>query len=216
MSRVSIGSGEQSPTSAPAAFGKRILALADGLAGWSETQDGLTCTFLSPAHRAVASELAALMAAAGLDVGIDAAANIVGRYKSRNPLAKTVIVGSHYDTVRNAGKYDGRLGILAGLVVAEHLAQKEIGLPFNLDLIAFSEEEGVRFSTSYIGSSAIAGRFNPNVLERRDSEKVYRWPKRCARPGTIQRPSLRLHVAGTNWPAYLEVHIEQGPVLLAE
>lgn len=215
MSRVSIGSGEQSPTSAPAAFGKRILALADGLAGWSETQDGLTCTFLSPAHRAVASELAALMAAAGLDVGIDAAANIVGRYKSRNPLAKTLIVASHYDTVRNAGKYDGRLGILAGLVVAEHLAQKEIGLPFNLDLIAFSEEEGVRFSTSYIGSSAVAGRFNPTLLERRDSENIS-LAEALRAAGHDPKAITAVARRRDELAGYLEVHIEQGPVLLAE
>lgn len=215
MSRVSIASGEQSPAGAPAAFGKRILALADRLAAWSETQDGLTCTFLSPAHRTVASEIAALIAAAGLDVAIDAAANVVGRYKSRNPLAKTVIVASHYDTVRDAGKYDGRLGILVGLVVAEHLAQKQISLPFDLELIAFSEEEGVRFSTSYIGSSAVAGRFDPTLLERRDSEDIS-LAEALRAAGHDPKAITSLARRRDELAGYLEVHIEQGPVLLTE
>ena len=152
-------------------FGQRIMALAHRLAAHSETSEGLTCTFLSPAHRAAADDIAALMKAAGLAVTIDDAANVLGRYKSKNRSARTVIVGSHYDTVRNAGKYDGRLGILMGLVVAEHLVQNKVSLPFDLELAAFSEEEGVRFSTSYIGSSAIAGRFNAGLLDRRHSDR---------------------------------------------
>jgi beta-ureidopropionase / N-carbamoyl-L-amino-acid hydrolase len=215
MARISIASGEQSPAGVSADFGKRILALADRLAAWSETRGGLTCTFLSPAHRAVANEITALMAGAGLDVSIDAAANVVGRYKSQNPFAKTIIVASHYDTVRDAGKYDGRLGILVALVVAEHLAQKQISLPFDLELIAFSEEEGVRFSTSYIGSSAVAGRFNPALLERRDSENISLAEALHAAdhdPKAITALARhRNELAG-----YLEVHIEQGPVLLTE
>jgi allantoate deiminase/N-carbamoyl-L-amino-acid hydrolase len=215
MSRISIASEAQSPAGAPAAFGKRILALADRLAAWSETQDGLTCTFLSPAHRAVANEIAALMAGAGLDVSIDAAANVVGRYKSRSPSTKTIIVASHYDTVRNAGKYDGRLGILVALVVAEHLAQKQISLPFDLELIAFSEEEGVRFSTSYIGSSAVAGRFNPTLLERRDGENIS-LAEALRAAGHDPKAITALARHRGNLAGYLEVHIEQGPVLLTE
>ena len=145
------------------AFGGRVLALADHLAQFSESSNGLTCTYLSHAHRAVAAELATLMAKAGLETQVDVVGNVVGRYRSPAANSKTVIVGSHYDTVTNAGKYDGRLGILSALVVAEHLSQTGRTLPFHLDVIAFSEEEGVRFSTSYIGSSAIAGRFDPKV-----------------------------------------------------
>src|SRR4029077_18676118 len=117
-------------------------------------------------------EIATLMKATGLAVTIDDAANVVGRYKSKNHTARTVIVGSHYDTVRNAGKYDGRLGILTGLVIAEHLVQNQANLPFDLELVAFSEEEGVRFSTSYIGSSAIAGRVNADLFDRRDADGI--------------------------------------------
>ncbi len=102
-------------------LGDRIIALATRLAEWSETPDGLTCTYLTPTHRAVAAQLRDWMTAAGMSVTIDAVGNVVGRYASADPAAKTLIVGSHYDTVFNAGNYDGRLGILTGLVAVEEL-----------------------------------------------------------------------------------------------
>ena len=213
MSRASFAPEVQHPSGA--IFGDRIMVLADGLAKWSESPEGLTCTFLSAAHRAVANEIAELMTAAGLDTAIDATANVVGRYNSKRPSAKTIIVGSHYDTVRDAGKYDGRLGILVGLVVAEHIVQNRLDLPFNLEVAAFSEEEGVRFSTSYVGSSAVAGRFNADLLDRRDKHGTSLAEALRAAghdPKTI--PSLARDRAGL--AGYLEVHIEQGPVLLAE
>jgi len=117
------------------------MELADRLAQWSESTDGLTCTYLSPAHRAVAAEIGDLMRRAGLLTEIDAVANVVGRYPTREQAARALILASHYDTVRNAGKYDGRLGVLTALVVAEHLNQIGRKLPFHLDVIAFSEEE---------------------------------------------------------------------------
>src|SRR6185503_19569626 len=86
------------------------------------------------------------------------------------PGAKALIVGSHYDTVRNAGRYDGRLGILTALVAVERLHELGRKLPFHVDVIAFSEEEGVRFSTPYIGSSALAGKFDTGILDRPDAE----------------------------------------------
>src|SRR5215208_3119549 len=109
-------SGEQTaaiPGSPPnsQAFGSRIMALADRLAEWSESSSGLTCTYLTPAHRAVAAQLREWMQAAGMNVETDAVGNVVGRYRTADPNAKTLIVGSHYDTVRNGGKYDGRLGL---------------------------------------------------------------------------------------------------------
>ena len=103
------------------AFGERIVALATRLAEFSETPDGLTCTYLTPTHRAVAAQLRDWMTAAGMTVTIDAVGNVVGRYAAADPAAKTLIVGSHYDTVLNAGNYDGRLGILTGLVAVEQL-----------------------------------------------------------------------------------------------
>lgn len=199
----------------PGAFGKRIMELADRLARWSESSEGLTCTYLSPAHRSVAAEIHDLMRQAGLIAEIDGVANVVGRYPARDEAAPALILGSHYDTVRNAGKYDGRLGVLTALVLAEHLNQRGRRLPFHLDLIAFSEEEGVRFSSSFLGSSAVAGRFDEKLLERRDADGM-----------TLAAAMREAGLDPANIPAlarrredlvgYLEVHIEQGPVLLEE
>ena len=199
----------------PGAFGERIMELADRLAQWSESTDGLTCTYLSPAHRAVAAEIGDLMRRAGLITEIDAVANVVGRYPTRDQAARALILASHYDTVRNAGKYDGRLGVLTALVVAEHLKRLGRKLPFHLEVIAFSEEEGVRFSSSFLGSCAVAGRFDSKLLERRDAGGVSlaaAMREAGLDPGKI--PALgrrREELVG-----YLEVHIEQGPVLLEE
>jgi hydantoinase/carbamoylase family amidase len=211
MAQVSELSG--SPTAAHGAFGQRILALADHLASWSETADALTCTYLSTAHLAVAEELAKLMKKAGLTVAIDTVENVVGRYRSPDPAAKTVIVGSHFDTVRNAGKYDGRLGILTALVVAEHLASNGITLPFNLELIAFSEEEGVRFPASYIGSRAVVGRFEDAMLAARDAKGIT-LAQALLEAGKDPKTIAALARDPSALAGYLEVHIEQGPVLL--
>jgi len=156
----------------PAGFGAKILDMARQLAQFSETPDGLTCTYLSPAHKAAAAQLRDWMQAAGLAAQIDAVGNVVGRYPSAAPAAKTLIVASHYDTVVNAGRFDGRLGILTALAVAEHLAGIGQPLPFHLDVIGFAEEEGVRFAAPYLGSSAIAGRFDAAVLQRSDKNGV--------------------------------------------
>jgi beta-ureidopropionase / N-carbamoyl-L-amino-acid hydrolase len=194
-------------------FGDRILQLADHLAKWSETLGSLTCTYLSPAHRAVAAEISRFMQNAGLETHTDLVANVIGRYASKDERAPTVIIASHYDTVRNAGKYDGRLGILTGLVVAEHIARSGKPLPFHLDLIAFSEEEGVRFSAPYIGSGAIAGRFESAWLERPDANGIsLAEALREAGCDVAAIPSLARRKS--DLAAYLEIHIEQGPVLL--
>ena len=146
---------------------------------------------------------------------IDGVGNVVGRYATADPSAKALIVGSHYDTVLNAGNYDGRLGILTGLVAVEQLNRSGRRLPFHLDLIGFAEEEGVRFSSPYLGSGAIAGRFDRSVLQRRDAtgqsvadliHKTGFDPEALA--SLARRPEDML--------GYLEVHIEQGPVLLQQ
>ena len=199
----------------PGGFGQRIMQLADRLAHWSESSDGLTCTYLSPAHRAVAAQIRDLMREAGLTTEVDAVANVIGRYPAADSAAPALIVASHYDTVRNAGRYDGRLGVLTALILAEHLGRLDRKLPFHLDVIAFSEEEGVRFSSSFLGSSAVAGRFDAKLLERRDAQGV-----------TLAAAMAEAGLDATKIPAlarrrdglvgYLEVHIEQGPVLLEE
>ena len=195
------------------AFGPRVLASADRLAMWSETPDGLSCTYLTTAHRRVAAELLAWMSAAGMTAEIDAVGNVVGRRPGARADAKTVIVGSHYDTVPNAGKYDGRLGILVAMAVAEQLHKSRHALPYHLEIIAFAEEEGVRFAAPYIGSSAVAGRFDQRLLERRDADGFFlRDVMREARLDPDAIPALARRRERLR--AYLEVHIEQGPVLL--
>jgi hydantoinase/carbamoylase family amidase len=201
----------------PGYFGARIFELADSLAQWSETPDGLTATYFSAAHKAVAAQLRDAMQAAGLEAHIDAVGNVVGRIASGAADAKSdtkaLIVGSHYDTVVNAGKYDGRLGILTGLVVAEHLHRSGRDLPFHLDVVGFAEEEGVRFAAPYLGSAAIAGHFDEAILARSDARGV--------KLGTVLKEN-GVGVAGIRALArrpetlcgYVEVHIEQGPVLL--
>src|SRR5262245_60959869 len=195
---------------APDAFGVRIMALADRLAQWSESSDGLTCTYLSEVHRAVAAQIRDWLRQAGLAAEIDAVGNVVGRYAAADPAAKTLILASHYDTVRNAGKYDGRLGVLAA-----HFAGSGRKLPFHLEVIAFSEEEGVRFASSFLGSSVLAGRFDQALLERRDANgHALAGVMREAGLDPEKLPALARR--GEELLGYLEVHIEQGPVLLAE
>jgi beta-ureidopropionase / N-carbamoyl-L-amino-acid hydrolase len=211
---------EQSPSTAATDFGARVLALADRLAAWSETGDGLTCTYLSAAHRAVAQELACWMEEAGMTSSIDAVGNVVGRYPTKGAGAKTLgaktlILGSHYDTVRNAGKYDGRLGILVPLVVVASQHRGGLRFPFNLELIAFAEEEGVRFGSAYIGSSAVAGCFDPQLLQRRDPAGVS-LAEALREAGQDPDAISRLARRRRDLLGYLELHIEQGPVLRAE
>jgi allantoate deiminase/N-carbamoyl-L-amino-acid hydrolase len=200
-------------TATPGAFGRRILDLVDRLGTFSETPDGLTCTYLTPAHRAAASQLLAWMQDAGMVAGIDTVGNVVGRYPATDPQARTLIVGSHYDTVRNAGKYDGRLGILTALVVIEQLARRGQRLPFHVELIGFAEEEGVRFGTAYMGSRVVAGTFDPQALERRDATGLS-VSDLIRSTGADPADIAALARRPQDLLAYVEVHIEQGPVLL--
>ena len=205
--------GGSGVTTSPGQFGGKILEMARALAQWSELPDGLMCTYFAPAHKAVAAQLREWMQTAGLQAEIDAVGNVVGRYASPAAAAKTLIVGSHYDTVANAGLFDGRLGILLAIVVAEHLHRSGQSLPYHLDIIGFAEEEGVRFSAPYLGSSAIAGRFDPTILQRCDENGVslgavlHEEGVDHAAIRALARPPQTLC-------GYLEVHIEQGPVLL--
>jgi hydantoinase/carbamoylase family amidase len=194
-------------------FGIGILERARKLAEWSETPNGLTCTYLSPAHKAVARQLCDWMHESGLDVHVDAVGNVAGRYSSGIPSVKTLIVASHYDTVVNAGKYDGRLGILTAIAVAGYLQRAKYRLPFHLEVIAFAEEEGVRFSAPYLGSRAITGRFEPADLERRDANGLTL--QELLRHNGVEYDAVRaLARRPDSLRGYLEVHIEQGPVLL--
>jgi OHCU decarboxylase len=194
-------------------FGPAILAWADTLAQWSDSPDNLTCAYMTQAHRATAAQLAAWMKEAGMEVHIDAVGNVVGRYLSDTPDAKTLMTGSHYDTVKNGGKYDGRLGILLPIAIVRHLHQRGERLPFHFEIVGFAEEEGVRFKSTFLGSSAVAGTFDPALLEQTDADGV------CMRDALAAAGHNLDDIAAiARDPAsllgYVEVHIEQGPVLL--
>lgn len=195
------------------AFGPAIMQWLDTIGAWSDDEGCLTCAYMTPAHRRTAAQLAAWMREAGMDVHIDAVGNVAGRYASSRPDAKTLMTGSHYDTVRNAGKYDGRLGILLPIAVVRHMHQRGERLPFHLEVIGFAEEEGVRFRSTFLGSSAVAGRFDAALLDQADAHGIT-MRKALADAGhdPVDIPSIARDPAGLL--GFVEVHIEQGPVLL--
>lgn len=173
---------------------RKIMRRCDELGRVSEERGCLTRTFHSPAMQRANVLVGSWMRAAGMEVREDAAFNVIGRLPSTGRNVKCVIIGSHLDTVCNAGKYDGPLGVLLGIAVAERLRGAE--LPFHLEVAGFSDEEGVRYQTTYLGSRAMCG-----MLGGRDLAKI--GEKGIAR---AKRPRGELL-------AYLEAHIEQGPVL---
>jgi len=196
-----------------APLGNEIMAMHERLARFSDDAGALTCTYLRPAHRTAAARIRDFMRVADLEVEIDAIGNVVGRWRCGVPGAKTLITGSHYDTVVNGGKYDGRLGILLPIACAVELRQRGLALPYDLEIVAFADEEGVRYRSTFLGSSALAGTFDPRLLDTVDDSGItMRAALRDAgldadRIADIARD--RRDVA-----AYVEVHIEQGPVLL--
>jgi allantoate deiminase len=193
----------------------RIMQRCDALARHSELPGGLTRVFLSPEGRAAGEAVIAWMREAGMQAGFDAIGNAVGRYEGERPGLPCLMLGSHLDTVRDAGRYDGMLGVVSAIecVHALHAARRR--LPFALEIVGFGDEEGVRFGTTLLGSRAIAGTLDPAVLEATDAQGV---PLRTAMesfgldPARI--PTVRRKRGDVL--AYAELHIEQGPVLEAE
>ncbi len=194
-------------------FGPQVMDWAETLGAISDSSEDLTCAYMTPAHVRTAARLADWMRDAGMDVHVDAVGNVVGRYAAAQPDAPVLMTGSHYDTVRNGGKYDGRLGILLPIALARHLHERGERLPFHLDVVGFAEEEGVRFRSTFLGSSAITGRFDTALLDQRDSDGM---TIRAALEAAGHDPSAIPAIARN--PAsllgFVEVHIEQGPVLL--
>lgn len=206
-------------TQTSASLGDTILAHADQLARFSDMEDGLTCAYLTPAHRAAQARLAQWMEAAGMQVQIDAIGNVIGRYAADPavPDARVLMTGSHFDTVRNGGRYDGRLGILLPVAVVGALNQAGIRLPYHFEVVGFAEEEGLRFKTSFLASSVLAGRFDPALLERQDADGITLREALAASdlPGAGELQALRAAaVDPASLLGFIEVHIEQGPVLL--
>jgi beta-ureidopropionase / N-carbamoyl-L-amino-acid hydrolase len=195
------------------AFGPRIMEWAETIGAWSDEEGALTCAYMTDAHRRTAGQLAQWMREAGMDVHIDAVGNVVGRYAARDPAAKTLLTGSHYDTVRNGGKYDGRLGILLPIALVHHAHERGERLPFHFEVIGFAEEEGVRFKSTFLGSSAVAGRFNAALLEQQDANGVT-MRQALADAGHDVQSVAAIARDPASLLGFVEVHIEQGPVLL--
>ncbi|HYD59451.1 MAG TPA: allantoate amidohydrolase [Noviherbaspirillum sp.] len=194
-------------------LGNTIMEWAEVIGAWSDDEDGLTCAYMTMAHRKTAVQLATWMREAGMEVMIDAVGNVVGRYLSDNPDAKTLMTGSHYDTVCNGGKYDGREGILLPIAVVKHLHERGEKLPFHLEIVGFSEEEGVRYKSTFLGSNAIAGRFDMKLLDKLDADGI---SMRAALLDAGHNPEEIPQIARKpeDLLGFVEVHIEQGPVLL--
>jgi allantoate deiminase len=199
------------------AWGARAKARCDalGLPPYSEVEGQLTRRFLTPAHAAALTTLSEWMADAGMSVRRDAAANLIGRYEGETPGAKALIIGSHIDSVRNGGRYDGPLGIMLGVDVVEALHRAGRRLPFAIEVVAFGDEEGSRFPASMSCSRAIVGSLDPSALAMKDADGVSVAQALAAFGGdpdaiaaAARRPEDVL--------AFLEAHIEQGPVLEAE
>ncbi|TFW13748.1 allantoate amidohydrolase [Massilia arenosa] len=195
------------------AFGPQIMQWAEAIGELSEEPNALTCSYLTPTHRATAAQLAAWMTEAGMETHIDDVGNVVGRYAAAQPDAKTLITGSHYDTVRNGGKYDGRLGILLPIAIARYLHQTGERLPFHLEVIGFAEEEGVRFKSTFLGSNAVTGRFDMALLDNEDEHGVS-IRTALATAGHDAERIAAIARRAEDVLAFVEVHIEQGPVLL--
>ncbi|MEI8031422.1 MAG: 2-oxo-4-hydroxy-4-carboxy-5-ureidoimidazoline decarboxylase [Comamonadaceae bacterium] len=199
------------------ALGNDVWDWHEALAQFSDPgyqQKGqLTVTYLTEAHRACAAYLKTLMLECGFDeVGIDAVGNVVGRYLSDNTNAKTLLTGSHYDTVRNGGKYDGRLGIFVPLACVRVLARQKKRLPFHFEVIGFAEEEGQRFKATFLGSGALVGQFNDDWLAQKDADGIT-MREAMAQVGLNPADIAKLQRAPADYLGFVEVHIEQGPVL---
>ncbi|MDP1742856.1 2-oxo-4-hydroxy-4-carboxy-5-ureidoimidazoline decarboxylase [Polaromonas sp.] len=182
--------------------------------GYKE-QGQLTVTYLTDAHRSAAALIAQTMQGSGFDeVSIDAVGNVVGRYKANKPGAKTLMTGSHYDTVRNGGKYDGRLGIFTPVACVGELSRAGQRLPFDFEVIAFAEEEGQRYKATFLGSGALIGQFNPAWLAQKDADGISMREamQQAGLPATLEAIGA-LQRQPSDYLGFVEVHIEQGPVL---
>jgi allantoate deiminase len=188
---------------------EEVIARCKKLSSFSEDSDSIRRTFLSPPMRDCHRELTNWLAAAGAKVTVDAVGNLRAFYVANQANAPKLLLGSHLDTVPNAGAYDGVLGVVLAVALLERLDGRR--LPFEIELAAFSEEEGVRFGTPFIGSRALVGTLDENILRRQDKNGI---SIRTAITDFGLDPSEIPHaMIGENTVAYLEFHIEQGPVL---
>lgn len=189
--------------------GESIIGRCREIAAWTDVPGEITRTFLSPSMRGVHALLRGWMEQAGMSVEVDAAGNLRGLYPGLAADAPRLIVGSHLDTIPNAGAFDGVLGVVLGIALVEELRRRP--LPFAIEVVGFSEEEGVRFSKPFLGSMALTGTLDANTLKLRDVHGVSL--SESIRSFGLDPASMPAATASPLAFAYLEMHIEQGPVL---
>ena len=187
----------------------------DDLAECSEDPAELTRRYLTPEHAQAAELIMRRMREAGMSARLDAVGNVVGSFPGRRPGARRLILGSHLDTVRNAGKYDGALGVMLPIACLRSLHERGQQHDYPIDVIAFGDEEGLRFQATLIGSQAVAGNLDPATLSAVDEDGVHlddAMREFGLDPDAVGEASY----CPDEVAAYVEVHIEQGPVLEAE
>ncbi|HET7117039.1 MAG TPA: M20 family metallo-hydrolase [Hanamia sp.] len=190
----------------------KVQQRIDEIASFSNNGHYLSRVFGTKPYIECAKRIASWMEDAGLEIHIDNIGNIRGKLCSSNPEAKTFVIASHFDTTFNAGKYDGVLGIIMGLDIIENLCANNISLPFHFEVIAFSEEEGIRFPTGYLGSKVVSGTFKNKLLELKDDRGTTL--SQVLQLLNFDRDRLKEDaILPEDWLAYFEIHIEQGAVL---
>lgn len=191
------------------------MSRCDQLAEVSEPGEGVTRLYLSPEHRLAANRIENWMRAAGMDVRLDEAGNVVGRYHSITGGGPYIVIGSHQDSVVHGGKYDGPLGIVVAIDCVAVLNSQNRRPSFGIEVVAFGDEEGSRFRTTLAGSRAIAGYFSDDLLSASDANGTTLKEAMIAFGLDPQLVSRASH-SRSDVLAYIEVHIEQGPVLQNE
>ena len=197
-----------------ASLGDEIIGRIDELAAISETPKHLARIFLTREHRAAADLILGWMRSAGMAARLDAIGNVCGRYEGEQPGLPCLMLGSHYDTVRDAGRWDGPLGLITAISCVADLHRRGRRMPFAIEVTGFADEEGVRFASTLLGSRAVAGTFDESVLGVRDAAGI------SMRDALVQFGLDPDHIgaaarARSELLAYVELHIEQGPVLEA-
>ncbi|MCF8998589.1 allantoate amidohydrolase [Acinetobacter nectaris] len=194
---------------------QRVMARIESLAKISSDTDAMTRVYLSKEHQQANVQVATWMQEIGMHVWQDAVGNICGRYEGTEPNAPAILLGSHLDTVRNAGKYDGILGVLTALEVVAFLHEHQYRLPVAVEIVGFADEEGTRFDVTLLGSKALTGQWEKDWFERKDRDGVsiaQAMQDFGLNPLQISEAQRKKE----DIAAYLELHIEQGPCLEAE
>ncbi|WP_380182144.1 allantoate amidohydrolase [Kalamiella sp. sgz302252] len=207
MQPVSLAEAERAAT--------RIMARCDSLAEISETPDALTRVYLSPEHLQANRLVGEWMTAAGMRVWQDSVGNICGRYEGQQPGAPALLLGSHLDTVRNAGRYDGMLGVLTAIEAVQALHQRNQRLPLAIEIVGFGDEEGTRFGITLLGSRGLTGSWPESWVSHPDGNSIT-VAQAMADAGLDAQEIGQAAREVSDIVAYLELHIEQGPCLEQE